>query len=318
MRFGTRIARVRGPIIASIASTSMLYVSGFDVDEHRHEPGADDRRDVGRERDRRRDDLVAGLQAEQLDREVQRRRARVAHHAAALAEQLGDALLRTRARSCRCAAPADRRAAPRRPRRSRARRGRCRRSRCAASSCLDGREHVGRHRVEHDGQLRDAEPVGLLAHRAAHDAAGDARRRLVRRPASRGCTRRRSPRRRAARRCARSCRGAAADTGCCAGARSASAITVSRPDTSARANSAHATVSVSVRHVKCTSSVSRPVEHVEVALVVVEPPLAEQVRHRGRDRSRDASPVTLENRTALHYCAATRPQPGDRPNEGAR
>ena len=66
---------------------------GLDVDEHRHEPGAHDRRDVGGERDRRRDDLVAGLQPEQLDREIQRRRARVAHHAPALAEQLGDALL---------------------------------------------------------------------------------------------------------------------------------------------------------------------------------------------------------------------------------
>ena len=45
-----------------------------------------------------------GSQAEQLDREVQRRRARVAHDAAALAEQLGDALLERLARSCRCAA----------------------------------------------------------------------------------------------------------------------------------------------------------------------------------------------------------------------
>ena len=66
---------------------------GLDVDEHRHESGPHDRRDVGRERHRRRDDLVAGLQAEQLDREVQRGRSRVAHHAAALPEQLGDALL---------------------------------------------------------------------------------------------------------------------------------------------------------------------------------------------------------------------------------
>ena len=40
---------------------------------------------------------------------------------------------RTRARSCRCAAPAGRRAAPRRPLRSRARRARCRRSRSAVS-----------------------------------------------------------------------------------------------------------------------------------------------------------------------------------------
>ncbi len=36
---------------------------GFDVDEHRDETGADDRRDVGGERDRGGDDLVAGLAA---------------------------------------------------------------------------------------------------------------------------------------------------------------------------------------------------------------------------------------------------------------
>ena len=78
MRFGTRIALVRGPIIASMRVDVDVERVGLDVDEHGHEPGAHDRRDVGGERDRRRDDLVAGLAAEQLDREVERRRAGVA------------------------------------------------------------------------------------------------------------------------------------------------------------------------------------------------------------------------------------------------
>ena len=59
---------------------------GLDVDERGHEPGAHERRDVGGEGDRRGDDLVAGLAAEQLDREVERRRAGVHHDPAPLAE----------------------------------------------------------------------------------------------------------------------------------------------------------------------------------------------------------------------------------------
>ena len=88
---------------------------------------------------------------------------------------------------------------------------------------------------------------------------------------------------------------------------------------SARANSAHATVSVSVRHVKCTSSVSRSDEHVEVALVVVEPPPAEQVSPTRPDRSRESLPGRVEKRTALHYSAdVTRPQPVRGPHDDDR
>ena len=65
---------------------------GLDVDEHRDEPGTHERRDVGREDDRRRDHLVPRLEAEQLDGQVQRRRARVAHHAESLAEERRDTL----------------------------------------------------------------------------------------------------------------------------------------------------------------------------------------------------------------------------------
>ena len=63
------------------------------VDEHRHEPGPQHRRDVGRERDGRRDDLVARREPEQLDREIQRRGAGVHHDAALLAEARGDGAL---------------------------------------------------------------------------------------------------------------------------------------------------------------------------------------------------------------------------------
>ncbi len=66
---------------------------GLDVDEHRDETGAHDRREVGGERDGGGDDLVTRLQPEQLDREIQRRRPRVAHHSPALPEELGDAPL---------------------------------------------------------------------------------------------------------------------------------------------------------------------------------------------------------------------------------
>ena len=145
---------------------------GLDVDEHRDESGAHDRRDVGRERDRGGDDLVAGLESEQLDREVQRRRPRVAHDAAAFAEELGDRPARTRARSCRCAAPADRPAAPRRPLRSRGRRARCRRSRSdvprsPAGSLvrLDLGQRPGRHGVEHHVQLCEAKAFRLASPR---------------------------------------------------------------------------------------------------------------------------------------------------------
>ena len=126
------MARVRGPIISSMRVDIDLERVGRDVDERRHQTGAHHRRDVGGERHRRRDDLVAGLEPEHLDGQVQRRAAGVAHHAAALAEQLGDRASPWPARSCRCAAPSARRAAPRRRPRSHARRGPSRRSRCAA------------------------------------------------------------------------------------------------------------------------------------------------------------------------------------------
>jgi hypothetical protein len=66
---------------------------GCDVDEDGHEPAAHHRRDVGREGEGRGDDLVARFEAEQLDREVERRRARVAHHAAPLPEGCRDEAL---------------------------------------------------------------------------------------------------------------------------------------------------------------------------------------------------------------------------------
>ena len=93
IRFGARIAFVRGPIIGSIASTSMLYVSGSTSTNTGTRPAAHDRRDVGRKRYGRGDDLVTGRQAQQLDREIQRGRAGVAHDPPALAEQLGDSVL---------------------------------------------------------------------------------------------------------------------------------------------------------------------------------------------------------------------------------
>ncbi len=105
-----------------------------DVDEHRHQTGSQDRGDVGGERDRRGDDLVAGFEAEHLDREVERRAAGVAHDAAALAEQLGDALLHRLDVLADAQRRSDRRAAPRRPPRSRARRGPSRRTRSGVST----------------------------------------------------------------------------------------------------------------------------------------------------------------------------------------
>ena len=92
MRFGTRIALCGSDHRLDRVDVDVVGV-GLDVDEHGDEPGADDRRDVGRERDRGGDDLVAGLQPEELDREIQRRRAGVAHDAPALPEELGDTLL---------------------------------------------------------------------------------------------------------------------------------------------------------------------------------------------------------------------------------
>ena len=44
----------------------------LDVDEHRNQPGADQRCEIGGERQRRGDDLGAGGQVEQLDGEIQR------------------------------------------------------------------------------------------------------------------------------------------------------------------------------------------------------------------------------------------------------
>ena len=63
---------------------------GFDIHEDRHETGAHHWRDVGGERQRGGDDLAPRRKTEQLDREVQRGRTRVAHHTALLGEQLGD------------------------------------------------------------------------------------------------------------------------------------------------------------------------------------------------------------------------------------
>ena len=65
----------------------------LDVDEGGHDPGLHERGHIGREGHHRSDDLVAGRQVEQIDRQAQRRRARVDHHAVALGEQLGDPLL---------------------------------------------------------------------------------------------------------------------------------------------------------------------------------------------------------------------------------
>ena len=85
---------------------------GLDVDEHRHEPGPDDRRDVGGERHRRGDDLVAGLR----DRAA-RPRGRAPTSRSCTSRRAACRTARRRrarrpARSCRCAAPAVRRAAP--------------------------------------------------------------------------------------------------------------------------------------------------------------------------------------------------------------
>ena len=92
MRLGTRIARVRGPTIDSMALHVDVEGVGLHVDQDRDDAGTDQRGDVRREGHRRGDHLVARLQAEQLDGEVERRGSRVAHDAPALAEQLGHSL----------------------------------------------------------------------------------------------------------------------------------------------------------------------------------------------------------------------------------
>ncbi len=132
IRFGTRIARVRGPIIGLDRVDIDVVGVGLDVDEHRDESGADDRRDVGREGDRRGDDLVAGFESEELDREIQRRRAGVAHDAPAFSEELGDTLLEGAHVLADAQRLAAHRGARRRPHRSRGRRARCPRSRSGA------------------------------------------------------------------------------------------------------------------------------------------------------------------------------------------
>ena len=60
-----------------------------DVNECGNDPRLHHRGDVGGERHRRRDDLVAGLQAEHVDRQPQGRRSRVDHHTVALRKQRG-------------------------------------------------------------------------------------------------------------------------------------------------------------------------------------------------------------------------------------
>jgi hypothetical protein len=63
---------------------------GLHVDESGDDPRLHQRRHVGRERHDRRDHLVAGLAADQVDREPDRGRPRVHHHAVLLGEQLRD------------------------------------------------------------------------------------------------------------------------------------------------------------------------------------------------------------------------------------
>ena len=96
MRFGARIAVVRGVIIGLDRVDVDVVGVGLDVDERGHEAGPHHRRDVGGERDRGRDDLVAGRQQPSSSTaRYERGGARVAHHPASLAEQLGDAAART-------------------------------------------------------------------------------------------------------------------------------------------------------------------------------------------------------------------------------
>ena len=96
IRFGARIALVRGVIIASMRVDVDVVGVGLDVDERGHEPGP---HHAARCRSRTSTAEVMtsspGEQPEQLDREVERGRAGVAHDAAALAEQLGHAAART-------------------------------------------------------------------------------------------------------------------------------------------------------------------------------------------------------------------------------
>ena len=66
---------------------------GLDVHEGRHQPGADQRRHGGGEGQHRRDHFRAGRQAQDLDRQLERGRARVDHHPVRLAQQRRAALL---------------------------------------------------------------------------------------------------------------------------------------------------------------------------------------------------------------------------------
>jgi hypothetical protein len=64
--------------------------SGLHINEAGHQPGADDGSDVGGECHGGADDLVTGLCGQKLDREVERRTARVDHHPGPLSEERCD------------------------------------------------------------------------------------------------------------------------------------------------------------------------------------------------------------------------------------
>ncbi len=68
-----------------------LQCLGIDVDERGDDAVAHERGDVAREGQWRRDHLVAGLAAEEVDREPQRRGSAVDHHRVLLGEELGAA-----------------------------------------------------------------------------------------------------------------------------------------------------------------------------------------------------------------------------------
>ncbi len=91
MRFGVRMALVRGVTMASMASTSIWKVSGVTSTKAGTIALADHRRDVGGEGHGAGDDLVARLEVEHFDGQVQRRAPGVAHDASPLGEELGDA-----------------------------------------------------------------------------------------------------------------------------------------------------------------------------------------------------------------------------------
>jgi hypothetical protein len=65
----------------------------LDVDERGHDPRLHERRNVGGKREHRGDDLVSGRELEQVDRQTQRGRPRVDHHAVAFGEQVSDSVL---------------------------------------------------------------------------------------------------------------------------------------------------------------------------------------------------------------------------------